>query len=86
MRFIGPGSFLVYDLFGSALILLAGALSAFWAFAVPIFQGPDEPAHFDYAISIYPTPFSWYGHALINAGLVCMYLSPLTTARTGRHA
>lgn len=36
-----------------AVILLAGALSAVWAFRVPIFQAPDEPAHFDYAISIY---------------------------------
>ncbi|MGC1985643.1 MAG: hypothetical protein WA668_09665, partial [Candidatus Cybelea sp.] len=34
-------------------ILIAGALSAFWAFYVPIFQAPDEPAHFDYAMSIY---------------------------------
>ena len=36
-----------------AAILLAGALSTAWAFLVPIFQAPDEPAHFDYAISIY---------------------------------
>ncbi len=36
-----------------AIIVLAGALSAVWAFVVPIFQAPDEPAHFDYAISIY---------------------------------
>ncbi len=35
------------------LILLSGALSTAWAFLVPIFQAPDEPAHFDYAISIY---------------------------------
>jgi hypothetical protein len=35
------------------VILLAGALSSVWAFLVPIFQAPDEPAHFDYAISIY---------------------------------
>jgi hypothetical protein len=35
------------------VILLAGALSATWAFVVPIFQAPDEPAHFDYAISIF---------------------------------
>ena len=32
---------------------LAGALSTVWVFLVPIFQAPDEPAHFDYAISIY---------------------------------
>jgi len=36
-----------------AVILLAGGLSAAWAFIVPIFQAPDEPAHFDYAMSIY---------------------------------
>ncbi len=36
-----------------AAILLAGALSTVWAFLVPIFQAPDEPAHFDYALSIY---------------------------------
>jgi hypothetical protein len=35
------------------VILLAGALSTVWVFLVPIFQAPDEPAHFDYAISIY---------------------------------
>lgn len=35
------------------VILLAGGLSAVWAFLVPIFQAPDEPAHFDYAASIY---------------------------------
>lgn len=35
------------------VILLAGGLSAIWAFLVPIFQAPDEPAHFDYAASIY---------------------------------
>lgn len=34
------------------VILLSGALSTAWAFIVPIFQAPDEPAHFDYAISI----------------------------------
>ncbi len=38
---------------GPAVVLLAGALAAVWAFVVPIFQAPDEPAHFDYAISIY---------------------------------
>lgn len=37
----------------AVVILLAGALSAVWAFLVPIFQAPDEPAHFDYAASIY---------------------------------
>lgn len=42
------------------MILLAGALSTFWVFLVPFFQSPDEPAHFDYAISIYNA------HRLIN--------------------
>ncbi|HVR46033.1 MAG TPA: hypothetical protein VMT95_05300 [Candidatus Binatia bacterium] len=37
----------------AVVILLAGGLSTVWAFLVPIFQAPDEPAHFDYAISIY---------------------------------
>ncbi len=37
----------------AVVILLAGGLSAVWAFLVPIFQAPDEPAHFDYAASIY---------------------------------
>ncbi len=37
----------------AVVILLAGGLSAAWAFLVPIFQAPDEPAHFDYAASIY---------------------------------
>lgn len=35
------------------VIFLAGTLSTVWVFLVPIFQAPDEPAHFDYAISIY---------------------------------
>jgi hypothetical protein len=37
----------------AVVILLAGALSTVWAFIVPMFQAPDEPAHFDYAVSIY---------------------------------
>src|SRR5579871_2466709 len=37
----------------AVVILLAGGLSTVWAFLVPIFQAPDEPAHFDYAASIY---------------------------------
>ncbi len=41
------------DVAAAVAIVLAGALSAAWAFIVPIFQAPDEPAHFDYAISIY---------------------------------
>lgn len=36
-----------------AVILLAGAVSTAWVFTVPIFQAPDEAAHFDYAVSIY---------------------------------
>jgi len=46
-----------------AAILLAGALGAAWAFIVPIFQAPDEAAHFDYAISIYAA-----GHPIGTAG------------------
>lgn len=34
------------------VIVCAGALSTLWAFLVPIFQPLDEPAHFDYAMSI----------------------------------
>jgi hypothetical protein len=41
------------DIAAVGAILLAGGLSAFWAFFIPIFQSPDEPAHFDYAASIY---------------------------------
>jgi hypothetical protein len=37
-------------------------LSTFWVFLVPFFQSPDEPAHFDYAISIYNA------HRLISRG------------------
>ena len=38
---------------GAAIvILLCGAVSAAWALVIPIFQSPDEPAHFDYAVSI----------------------------------
>lgn len=43
------------------VILAAGALAATWAYVVPIFQAPDEPAHFDYAISIFNA------HRLIRA-------------------
>ncbi len=35
-------------------------MSTFWVFLVPVFQSPDEPAHFDYAISIYNA------HRLVN--------------------
>lgn len=41
------------DLAAIGTIVLAGALSTFWVFLVPIFQSPDEPQHFDYAISIF---------------------------------
>jgi hypothetical protein len=41
------------DIAAICAILLAGALSTLWVFLVPFFQSPDEPAHFDYAISIY---------------------------------
>lgn len=58
-----------------AVILMAGALSATWAFIVPIFQAPDEPAHFDYAMSIYGA------RRLIrsNDGKVDWIVSPYTT-------
>ena len=46
-----------------AAILLAGALGTAWVFIVPIFQAPDEAAHFDYAISIYAA-----GHLIGTAG------------------
>ena len=39
-------------LFAIVAILISGALSSYWAFLVPIFQADDEPAHFDYAVSI----------------------------------
>lgn len=41
------------DVAAIAAIMLSGALSTVWAFLVPIFQAPDEAAHFDYAISIF---------------------------------
>ncbi len=34
------------------IVVLSVGLSTFWAFRVPIFEEPDESAHFDYAISI----------------------------------
>ncbi len=46
-----------------AAIALAGALSAAWAFIVPIFQATDEAAHFDYAISIFTA-----GHLITTPG------------------
>ena len=36
----------------AAAIAASVLLAAAWAFVVPIFQAPDEPAHFDYAMSI----------------------------------
>jgi hypothetical protein len=56
------------------VILLAGGLSAAWAFIVPIFQAPDEPAHFDYAMSIYSA-----GHLVrASRGPVDWIVSPYT--------
>lgn len=37
----------------AALIGAAMALAVAWALLVPIFQAPDEPTHFDYALAIY---------------------------------
>jgi Predicted membrane protein (DUF2142) len=43
----------VVDRFILTLIIAASiAMSAFWAWRVPIFEEPDESAHFDYAVSI----------------------------------
>src|SRR5271166_3704110 len=36
----------------AVILVISTLLSAFWAFRVPIFEQPDESAHFDYAISI----------------------------------
>lgn len=55
-------------------ILLAGCLSAVWAFVVPIFQAPDEPAHFDYAISIYNA----HGLVRVSDGRPAWIASPYT--------
>lgn len=55
-------------------ILLAGSLSAVWAFVVPIFQAPDEPAHFDYAISIYNA----HGLVRVSDGRPAWIASPYT--------
>ena len=30
------------------LLLASAALLILWSFVVPIFEGPDEPAHWDY--------------------------------------
>src|SRR4051812_7689930 len=41
-------------LFGLVAIVLASAVQAiWWAFLVPIYQSPDEPAHLDYALGIH---------------------------------
>ncbi|HKU81228.1 MAG TPA: DUF2142 domain-containing protein [Candidatus Tumulicola sp.] len=55
------------------MILLAGSLAAAWAFVVPIFQAPDEPAHFDYAISIYSRGLKHAG-----VGTAAFVVSPYT--------
>jgi hypothetical protein len=44
----------------AAIVIGASALSLYWAFLVPIYQAPDEPAHLDYALSIYGA------HGLLN--------------------
>ncbi len=36
----------------AAIVLGASALAIRWVFLVPIYQSPDEPQHFDYAISL----------------------------------
>ena len=33
-----------------AILLLYGLLGAVWSFVVPLGEGPDEPAHLDYAL------------------------------------
>src|SRR5215471_3546106 len=40
-------------LFLAAIVLVSTGLSLYWVFTVPIFQGPDEFVHFDYAMNIY---------------------------------
>jgi hypothetical protein len=37
----------------TAIIALSAAQAAWWAFLVPIYQSPDEPAHLDYALTIH---------------------------------
>jgi 4-amino-4-deoxy-L-arabinose transferase-like glycosyltransferase len=37
----------------AAVIACAAALAVRWVFLVPIFQAPDEPVHFDYALCIH---------------------------------
>jgi Predicted membrane protein (DUF2142) len=37
----------------SLVVVGACLLATYWAFLVPIFEQPDEPQHFDYALSIY---------------------------------
>ena len=44
----------------AAIVVGASLLSLYWAFLVPIYQAPDEPAHLDYALSIYSA------HGLVN--------------------
>lgn len=36
----------------ASIVALGAAMSVRWVFLVPIFQNPDEPQHFDYAISV----------------------------------
>jgi hypothetical protein len=37
----------------AAIIICAVSLSTYWAFLVPMLEGPDEQAHLDYALNIY---------------------------------
>jgi MFS family permease len=36
-----------------AVVLGAAGLALVWVFRVPVFQSPDEPLHFDYALAVY---------------------------------
>ena len=45
----------------AAVVLVSAGVALAWAFTVPMFQGADEDAHFDYAYSIYAQ------HGLIRA-------------------
>jgi hypothetical protein len=37
----------------AAIIAMSAGLSIRWTFIVPIYQAPDEPVHFDYALCLY---------------------------------
>lgn len=38
-----------------AIVGAAMALATYWVWLVPMFQAPDEPTHFDYALTLYST-------------------------------